>query len=55
MSGIFGYIGKKSAIPIVLEGLEKLEHKGYDSIGIAYNSEGIKAHKTMGKLLSLTP
>ncbi len=53
MSGIFGYIGKKSAIPVVLEGLEKLDHKGYDSIGIAYNSEGIKAHKTTGKLIEL--
>ena len=53
MSGIFGYIGKKSAIPLVLEGLEKLDHKGYDSIGIAYNSEGIKAHKTTGKLIEL--
>lgn len=53
MSGIFGYIGKKSAIPIVLEGLEKLDYRGYDSIGIAYNSEGIKAHKTTGKLIEL--
>lgn len=53
MSGIFGYIGKKSAIPIVLDGLEKLDYKGYDSIGIAYNSEGIKAHKTTGKLVEL--
>ena len=38
MCGIVGYIGKNQAAPILLEGLSKLEYRGYDSAGIAvYN------------------
>ncbi|HOM68312.1 MAG TPA: glutamine--fructose-6-phosphate transaminase (isomerizing) [Candidatus Paceibacterota bacterium] len=38
MCGIIGYIGKKSALPIVVKGLEKMEYRGYDSLGVlAYN------------------
>ena len=36
MCGIIGYNGKKNAIPILIEGLKKLEYRGYDSAGIAY-------------------
>ena len=35
MCGIVGYIGKQQAAPILLDGLEKLEYRGYDSAGIA--------------------
>ena len=35
MCGIVGYIGKLQAAPILLDGLEKLEYRGYDSAGIA--------------------
>ena len=35
MCGIIGYVGKKSAAPILLEGLRRLEYRGYDSAGMA--------------------
>ena len=35
MCGIVGYIGEEQAAPILLEGLEKLEYRGYDSAGVA--------------------
>lgn len=41
MCGIFGYIGQRDALPIVLDGIKKLEYRGYDSSGIA----GIKDHQ----------
>ena len=36
MCGIYCYVGKKKAIPILLDGLTSLEYRGYDSAGIAY-------------------
>ena len=55
MCGIMGYIGSKEAAPILLQGLERLEYRGYDSAGIAVvNGEGLVAvHKATGKLSAL--
>jgi len=54
MCGIVGYIGKQPAIPVLLEGLRKLEYRGYDSAGVAILDEmGISTCKTVGKLAAL--
>ena len=54
MCGIVGYIGKKEAYPIVMEGLKRLEYRGYDSAGIAlYDGSELKLSKTKGKVADL--
>ena len=54
MCGIVGYIGKNQAAPILLEGLSKLEYRGYDSAGIAVNNGSeTKIVKTTGKVATL--
>ena len=51
MCGIVGYIGKQQAAPVLLDGLEKLEYRGYDSAGMAVsNGEQIKVTKARGRL-----
>lgn len=51
MCGIVGYIGKGQAAPIILDGLAKLEYRGYDSAGIAvYDGEQIQIKKSVGRL-----
>ena len=51
MCGIVGYVGESQAAPILLEGLEKLEYRGYDSAGIAvYDGKKINMKKAMGRL-----
>ena len=54
MCGIVGYIGKHQALPILLEGLKRLEYRGYDSAGVAIVNGGrILLEKTKGKISEL--
>ena len=53
MCGIYCYVGKKKAIPILLEGLSNLEYRGYDSAGIAYVTDKINIIKEKGRLDNL--
>ncbi len=55
MCGIIGYIGEKQAAPILLEGLSKLEYRGYDSAGIAvFSGDKIDVKKSRGRLSVLS-
>ena len=55
MCGIVGYIGKSQAAPILLDGLSKLEYRGYDSAGIAvFDGESIQVQKATGRLKVLS-
>ncbi|HVI80179.1 MAG TPA: class II glutamine amidotransferase, partial [Candidatus Acidoferrum sp.] len=55
MCGIVGYVGKKSVVPIIIEGLRRLEYRGYDSAGIAVsgNGNGLEIRRAEGKLRNL--
>ncbi|MBM2841285.1 MAG: glucosamine--fructose-6-phosphate aminotransferase, partial [Bacteroidetes bacterium] len=54
MCGIVGYIGPKNCVPIILEGLKRLEYRGYDSAGIALVNDGrITVEKCAGKVADL--
>ena len=54
MCGIVGYVGKRSAQEVLLDGLEKLEYRGYDSAGVALAQEGgIRVVKSKGRLDAL--
>ena len=54
MCGIVGYVGPRDVIPVLTNGLEKLEYRGYDSAGVAYVQDGkMKVVKTKGRLQNL--
>ena len=54
MCGIVGYAGYRQAAPILLDGLSKLEYRGYDSAGICIqNEEGLSVAKAKGRLRTL--
>jgi glucosamine--fructose-6-phosphate aminotransferase (isomerizing) len=55
MCGIVGYVGQKSVVPVIIEGLRRLEYRGYDSAGIAVagNGNGLQLRRAEGKLRNL--
>src|SRR6266542_3084653 len=55
MCGIVGYVGKKRVVPVILDGLRRLEYRGYDSAGIAVcgDGEGLQIRRAEGKLRNL--
>jgi glucosamine--fructose-6-phosphate aminotransferase (isomerizing) len=53
MCGIVGYVGPDEALPIVIEGLRRLEYRGYDSAGVAVAGEDLRVVKRAGKLPEL--
>ena len=55
MCGIVGYVGKKRVVPVILDGLKRLEYRGYDSAGIAVagNGDALQIRRAEGKLRNL--
>lgn len=54
MCGIVGYVGKAGSLQVIVDGLKRLEYRGYDSAGVAYqNGHGLEVYKTKGRLKDL--
>src|SRR5215213_9162773 len=54
MCGIIGYIGSKPVVPVLIDGLRRMEYRGYDSAGVALvTPEGISLRRSAGKLINL--
>jgi glucosamine--fructose-6-phosphate aminotransferase (isomerizing) len=54
MCGIIGYVGRQQVLPILIDGLKRMEYRGYDSSGFAIMSpEGSQAEKYAGKIAPL--
>ncbi|GAA4066901.1 glutamine--fructose-6-phosphate transaminase (isomerizing) [Nonomuraea soli] len=53
MCGIVAYVGPKDAAPILLEGMQRLEYRGYDSAGIVVSNKGLKVRKAKGRVADL--
>ena len=56
MCGIIGYVGEKNVLSVLVDGLRRLEYRGYDSVGVAYFSDGhLEVKRSVGKLAALEP
>src|SRR2546426_6301811 len=54
MCGIVGYVGGANAVPILMDGLRRLEYRGYDSAGVAVTHEGrLEGRRSVGKIAAL--
>ena len=53
MCGILGYVGKKDAYPIIIDGLRKLEYRGYDSAGVCVSGQSTHLYKYKGDVDNL--